>query len=123
MKILVETAGSFQILYAEQNELVRHYGITVVQKSQTMTEHMAMGQVLLRGQVNDEATDEEWLETLAGSDGDEELALASFLERFPVDAESARKAEPAKVAPSTTQMDHNKGQKGRRAAPNDTFKE
>ncbi|WP_164264027.1 hypothetical protein, partial [Stenotrophomonas maltophilia] len=72
-------------------ELVRADGITVVEKSLHWSEFISLGKVEVHAQVNDEATDAEWLETLAASDGDEELALASFLDRYPVDAESARR--------------------------------
>jgi len=115
MKILVSTTGSFQLMNSAQEELVRSEGITVVGKSQFWGEHISEGRVEVHGQVNDEASDAEWLETVRESDGDQELALASFIERFPVTVESARRPEPAPVAPHTRQVDHNK--KGRSARP------
>lgn len=113
MKLVVETTGDFQLVHPEQQELARASGYSVVEKAQFWGGWQAAGQLIIKGQVNDEATDAEWLETVREStvDGvpDLELALASFLERFPVDAESARKPEPAPVIPSTTQTTHNKG--------------
>ena len=113
MKLLVSTTGSFQLMNSAQEELVRPDGLTVVQKSMFWSEFISLGSVEVHGQVNDEATDAEWLETLRESDGEQDLALASFLDRFPVDAQSAQRPEPKPVPPSTRQVEHN--QKGRKA--------
>lgn len=115
MKILVETSGPFQLMNSAQEELIRSEGLTVVHKSQFWGEHLSEGRVLIRAQVNDEATDAEWLDTLRESDGDEELALASFLDRFPVTAASARAPEPKPVVHHTRQVEHN-AKKGRQAS-------
>jgi len=117
MKILVSTNGPFQLMNSAREELVRADGITVVEKSLHWSEFISLGKVEGHAQVNDEATDAEWLETLAASDGDEELALASFLDRYPVDAESARRPESKPVPPSTKQVEHNAPKKGRQASP------
>lgn len=115
MKLLVYTTGSFQLMNSAQEELVRAEGLTVVHKSQFWAEHIASGQVLVEAQVNDEASDAEWLETLRESDGKQELALASFLDRFPVTAASARAPEPPPKPPTTKQVEHNAPTKGRQA--------
>lgn len=115
MKILVSTTGAFQLMNSAQHELVRAKGITVVHKSLYWSEYIALGTVRVHGQVNDEATDAEWRETLRASDGDQVLALASFLDRYPVDEASARRPEPAPIPPSTKQVEHN-APRGRRAS-------
>lgn len=115
MKILASTTGSFQLMNSAQEELIRSTGLTVVHKSRYWSEFISLGQVEVHGQVNDEASDAEWLETLRGADGDEELALASFLDRYPVTAESARAQEPSPLPHSTKQVQHN--QKRGRSAP------
>lgn len=114
MRLLVQTTGNFQLLHAEQEELVRYEGLTVIEKTQWAGSHVGTGQLLIEGQVNDEATDAEWLETVRECDGDQDLAKASFLERFPVDEASARKPEPpASTKSSTQQQRHNtKGTQG-----------
>lgn len=112
MKILVSTTGAFQLVHSEQHELVRAHGDTVIEKSQWAQEKVSIGQLLVSAQLNDEASDAEWLKTLEESDGDRNLALASFLDRFPVDAESARRTEPAPKPQTTAQVQHN-----RRGAP------
>ncbi|PZP71773.1 hypothetical protein [Methylorubrum populi] len=117
MKILVSTTGSFQLMNSAQEELVRADGLTVVQKSLFWGEHIAEGRVTIEGQVNDEASDAEWLETLRESDGNQDLALASFLDRYPVTAASARAPEPPPKPASTKQVEHNAPKKGRQASP------
>lgn len=103
MKLLVETTGAFQVLNPDTYERIRHEGLTVVTKSQFIHERASIGQLRVKGQVNDEASDDEWLETLRESDGDEELALASFLDRYPADAgRPAEKQIPAPSIPSST---------------------
>lgn len=107
MKLLIETTGNFGLLHAEQDEFVRPVGFTVVLASQWANERVSLGQLLTKAALNDEATDEEWRETVRESDGDLELAVASFVDRFPADAASARTPEPAPSIPSTTQSRHN----------------
>lgn len=114
MKILVSTTGSFQLMNSAQEELVRSEGLTVVTKSRYWSEYISLGSVEVHGQVNDEATDAEWLETLRESDGNQDLALASFLDRYPVDTASARRPEPPPIAPTSKQVEHN-APKGRRS--------
>ena len=108
MKILVETTGAFQLVHTELNEHVRSQGKTVIEKSQWAQEKVSIGQLLVTLQLSDEATDAEWLETLRESDGDKALALASFADRFPVDAHSAVRPEPEPDAPTTAQVPHNR---------------
>ncbi len=109
MKILVETTGAFQLLHPELHEHVRRHGKTLIEKSQWAHEKTSIGQLRVVAQLNDEASDAEWLDTVKDSDGDEELALASFQDRFPVDAESAQRPEPEPDAPTTAQVPHNRG--------------
>ncbi|MFC7661710.1 hypothetical protein ACFQWF_01745 [Methylorubrum suomiense] len=97
---------------------MRARGLTLIEKSQWAHGRISIGQILTKGEVNDEATDAEWLETLDAVDGDEALALASFLDRFPLDAESARKPEPPAKPPQSAQVQHNaSAKKGRQASP------
>lgn len=108
MKILVSTTGSFQLVHSEQHELVRAHGDTVIEKSQWAQGRVSIGQLLVSAQLNDEASDAEWLKTLAESDGDRDLALASFLDRYPADAESARRPEPPPLPQTSAQVTHNR---------------
>lgn len=120
MKVLVETTGNFQLVHSELHELVRARGLTLIEKSQWAHGRIGIGQLLTRGEVNDEATDAEWLETLDEADGDQDLALASFLDRYPLDVESARKPEPPPKPPQSAQVQHNApapAKKGRQASP------
>jgi len=107
MKILVETTGDFQLVHSELHELVRAQGYSVIEKSQWANARVGIGQLLVKAQLNDEATDEEWLETVRETDGDMELAVASFTDRFPADAESAKRPEPASKLQSNEQIRHN----------------
>ncbi len=112
MKILVETTGNFQLVHSELHELVRATGFSVIHSSQWANGRVGIGQLLVKAQLNDEASDEEWLETVRESrdkDGklNLELAVASFIDRYPADAESANKPEPAPKPQSNEQIRHN----------------
>lgn len=107
MKLLVETTGDFQLVHSELHEQVRAQGFSVIHSSQWANSRVSIGQLLTKAQLNDEATDAEWLETLQESDYDVELALASFVDRFPADRASATKAEPPPKPQTSEQLKHN----------------
>lgn len=83
-KLLVRTLGAFQLLLEDTGELVRHEGISVVKAgSYFLQERVGKGQVEVVDKVSEIATQADWDDTLSQSDGDEELALASFVKEFP----------------------------------------
>ncbi len=93
MKILVSTTGAFQLVHSEQHELVRAHGDTVIEKSQWAQEKVSIGQLLVSAQLNDEASDAEWLKTLEESDGDRNLA-------WPASSTASRSTRRAPAGPS-----------------------
>lgn len=78
MKLLLTTNGDFQIVCQESGQLVRHTGYTLVEPTDYLSGRIAAGQVTLLATLNDEASDDEWKEYVASSDGDLKLALESF---------------------------------------------
>ena len=100
MKSLVETTGEFQLLLGD-GRLIRSQGYTVVERSEFVHARTVLGQVRTVGEVNDDATDEEWLKFVSESDGDLELALASFVSSFPTTG--SKGAAPRKAAAEPVQ--------------------
>jgi hypothetical protein len=102
MKILVETMGEFQLLDPETGTLIRSVGYTVA--TATGFTQVRAEQLNVVSKLTDEATDEEWLKYVAESDGDGELAMASFLSSYGDGAgvsetKKAKKAKSADPAP------------------------
>jgi hypothetical protein len=94
MKNILETTGSFQIVDADTGTLVRFEGYTVAPPSNFSQSRIALGQLSVKGQVNDDATDEEWLKYVAESDGNLDLALEAFVSAYPVDGVGAPEQDP-----------------------------
>ena len=85
MKQLVETIGDIMLMDVVTGAVIRSAGATVVQPS-TFTQERLATDLKIIASVNDEATDAEWLKYVAETDGDGELALASFLSAYPVES-------------------------------------
>lgn len=84
---ILETTGDFQLIDFETNTLIRFQGPTLVEQADTafIQARITIGHLKLIGVVNDEATDEELLKYIKESDGNYELAVASFMSAFPVE--------------------------------------
>lgn len=93
MKILVETIGSFSLndSFGEQYIDMNHPSVVI--PTTFIDRAISRNQIRVLGKVNDEATTQEMKDTLKEAGGDVELAVASFLEMFPLDA--AVEADPA----------------------------
>lgn len=124
-KILVETTGDFQFLDLTSGELVRHEGYTVVDQGGMVPERIANGDLRIVAEVSDEATDAEWLDTVKQSDGDLDLAVASFKSEYPADGVRAEK--PAgktggfKKKGQTAEADKDAGTAGNPGPASDSF--
>ena len=101
MKLLVETTGTFQLVDEKTGHLIRHHGKSVVPPSPFINERTGTGQLTVVAKVNDEATDAEWLKYAKESNGDDELAVESFVSAFPIE-----KPAPAPApAPTSVSVD------------------
>lgn len=106
MKNIVKTTGDFSLRDTTHRLIdIKMKRPTVVFPTPFVQERIATGALELLGVVNDDATQEEMLEYLKESEG-EELAIASFLSAFPVEKPSIvpppipapAEAKPAQVA-------------------------
>lgn len=102
MKLIVETKDNLQVYFPGPDNHARHDRLSVVVNSQVMQMKQAQGELIVRGQVNDDATDEKFVEHLAACEGDAELALASFVEEYPVEVQEP-KAKPEPKAKGKTE--------------------
>jgi len=85
MKILCETTGPFQIVdFDNGGAVIRAHRPSVAVNSHLVSSRAAAGQIRVLGSVSDEATDDEFAEYWKESDGDQKLAVAAFLEAYPV---------------------------------------
>lgn len=84
MKYIVETMGDFQLLdpSVPGGQLLPAHRPAVLEKTGFIGQRISLGQVRILAEVNDEATDAEFEQYLRESDGDRELALASFQSAF-----------------------------------------
>lgn len=81
---------------------MRHEGYTVVRCTDFVSYRISLGQVTIVAELNDEATDMEWLKYLASSDNDLDLARESFLSTFGKQSKPAPTPPPAKT-PATAE--------------------
>jgi len=97
MKVIVQTTGQFSLIdFAQKAEI--NMGVpTVVRSTAFIEERLSMGQLKVLGQVGDNASQDEMAKYLSESDGDAELAVASFIAAFPVDAPSEASEEEKPV--------------------------
>jgi len=98
MKLLLETTGGFQLQDDTSRVLIRAVGLTVADKTSFVEWRAACGQIRIKAQLGDLATDEEWLAYLKASDGDETLAVASFLSAYPLDEKYTLPSDPDEAA-------------------------
>jgi len=81
-KVLAETTGDFQL----QDEKLQHlpaFRPAVVVMNHSLQRHLGNSQLrILIADLNDEATDAEFVKYLGESEGDRELAIASFASAF-----------------------------------------
>lgn len=90
MKILCETTGPFQIVdFDNGGAVIRSHRPSVAVNSHLISSRAAIGQITVLGNVNDEATDDEFAVYWKETEGDKKLAVASFLEAYAVTDEPA----------------------------------
>ena len=82
MKILVETTGEFMLIDREQRLSIEAHRPAVSERTQFINVQLGYRALHVLGDLKDEATDEEFQKYVAESDGDTELAVASFLAAF-----------------------------------------
>jgi hypothetical protein len=99
--LLVETTGNFQLRDFSTSKILRHEGATVVRNSTFIGERINAGQIRIIAQLNDEATDDEWLAYLRDSE-DEDLARAAFVDAFKIEQPLVKVVEvvPQPAAPA-----------------------
>lgn len=83
MKLLVKTRGPYSLMDPYTSQVIRKNGWTVVQLT-VFVETQRGYQIDTVAELNDAATDEEWLKYVAESKGDLELAKAAFLSTYGV---------------------------------------
>jgi len=92
MKLLCETTDNFMLIdYFNGGDTVESYRPCVVRPSQFFQMHAAAHRLRIIAQVNDEATDQEFLSYLKDAE-DEELAVASFVDAYPLEQVEKPKA-------------------------------
>lgn len=89
MKLLAETTGAFGLIDLSTGQSLKSHRPSVVPLSGFLTARIALGQVAKVADVPDDATDEDFEAYWLDSDGDKDLAVASFLSKFDPDATSA----------------------------------
>ncbi len=99
MKVLIETTGDFQLLDYNQARglVIRADRPTVSEQNEFVHSRAAIGQIKVLGQINDEATNEEF-DGYWKDSGDRELAISAFLDSFLVAKEEKKEAAAPKVA-------------------------
>ncbi len=94
MKLLVETTDDFMLFDTETHVWVDYNRPSVVPPSGFINSRAALGHLKILGQVNDEALDADFLLTWTESEGNQELAVSSYLDQYPLPVEP--NAEPPK---------------------------
>jgi hypothetical protein len=93
--LLVETDGAFQLIDQDRrNPTIRHEGYTVVHRTDFVAYRISLSQLRIIAELNDDATDQEWLKYYADSDFDLELARDAFLSTY-----GKKASAPPPVAP------------------------
>ncbi len=86
MKLLAETTGEFMLVDSSSGESIPSSRPAVITVSQFYNSRIALNQVVKVSDVPDEASDEEFQKFWEDSDGDRDLAVASFLSSFDAEA-------------------------------------
>lgn len=89
MKLLAETTGSFGLLDLSTGHALNSHRPSVIPRSPFIDSRIALNQIVKVADVPDEATDEAFEAFWNESDGDRDLAVASFLSTFEPDAAKA----------------------------------
>lgn len=104
--LLVETTGPHQLVTNRSRLVIRSRGYTVVPRSADIDVWQVQRKLRLVAEVNDQATDKEWLEYVRASDGDLALAKEAFVSAYPVGGGGKPRdlpeliSEPAPIAPT-----------------------
>lgn len=93
MKLLVKTRGQYSLMDPYEGQDIRMDGYTVVRITPFIEQQRAF-QIETVAELPDSATDAEWLEYVAASGGNLDLAKASYLASF-----ETAPAEPAEEKP------------------------
>lgn len=94
MQTLIKLTGSFMLIDPYTRQAIDPYRPHVVKHTPFMDSRIAARQVkVLNADLTDEATDAEFAVFWADSEGDEALAVASFVSKF------TEGSEPEKPAP------------------------
>ncbi len=99
MKVLAETTGNFMLV--DGTNLLEAHRPGVITMSAFYQNRISRGHVEMLAKLKDEATDPEFARYVAESDGDMQLAIASFTSTFGIDApETSKVDQPQPVAPA-----------------------
>lgn len=91
MKYLAETTGNFELYDQHGNgQIVAGDRPSVIENSSFVNQRVALEQIKYLGEVNDEATDEEFAKYWKESNNDSALAIDSFLASFGVEKASTK---------------------------------
>jgi hypothetical protein len=91
VKILAETTGDFMLHDLSTGQSIQAGRPSVITRSGFVDARIAISQVVKVADLPDEATDEEFASFWADSDGDQELAVASYLSKFDPEAPATPK--------------------------------
>lgn len=98
MKFIAETTGDFMIHDLSTGDSVQAARPSVVYRSPFLESRIAINQVVKVADVPEEADDTEFAEFWHDSDGDRELAIASFLSKFDPEIERKPVSKPSRGA-------------------------
>ena len=91
-RLLIETTGSFMLIdYAAGGVQIEAHRPTVADSTSFVQDRIARGQISVLGEVNKDATNEAFLETLENSK-DVQMAVDAFLAEFPLEKPVPKKA-------------------------------
>jgi hypothetical protein len=85
------------MLMTLRNEVVKFNRPTVIMDDAWVNQQVAIGQLKVLFKLPAAATDAEWVDWLAESDGDISLAVASYKSKYFPDAELSSKTETVKA--------------------------
>jgi hypothetical protein len=86
VKLLAETTGAFGLMDLSTGHTLNANRPSVIARSGFIDSRIALGQIVKVADVPAEATDDEFEAFWRDSDGDRDLAVASFLSKFDPEA-------------------------------------
>jgi hypothetical protein len=89
VKLLAETTGPFGLLDLSTGQTLNANRPSVVSRSSFIDSRIALSQIVKVADVPDEVTDMDFENFWRDSDGDRDLAVASFLSQFDPEAPQA----------------------------------